>query len=94
MISEEKYKLLFENSKEAVFMTTPDGRYIDMNPAGVEMFGYSSREEMLGLDINSDIFADPDARKLYAKFGKNFRISEADKRLLPMMRFKINQPFF
>jgi two-component system, cell cycle sensor histidine kinase and response regulator CckA len=67
MISEEKYRLLFENSKEAVFMTTPDGRYIDMNPAGVEMFGYASRDEMLGLDINTDIFSDPDARKRYAK---------------------------
>ena len=62
MQSAEKYRLLFENSREAVFITTPAGRYIDINPACVEMFGYESREEMLSLDIASDIFVDPQER--------------------------------
>jgi|WetSurMetagenome_2_1015567.scaffolds.fasta_scaffold06344_3 two-component system, cell cycle sensor histidine kinase and response regulator CckA len=67
MKSEERYMMFFENSKEAVFVTTPEGRYIDMNPAGVELFGYESKEEMLGLNIDTDIFADPEARKAYVQ---------------------------
>ncbi|MEW6720979.1 MAG: PAS domain S-box protein [Thermodesulfobacteriota bacterium] len=62
METKEFYRLLFENSKDIIFVVTPDGRYIDINPAGVEFFGYESREEMLGLDIGTDIYADPAER--------------------------------
>jgi PAS domain S-box-containing protein len=64
---EETYRMFFENSREAVFITTPDGRYLDINPAGVELFGYGSREEMLRLNIDTDIFIDPAARKDYTR---------------------------
>jgi|WetSurMetagenome_2_1015567.scaffolds.fasta_scaffold00053_4 diguanylate cyclase (GGDEF)-like protein/PAS domain S-box-containing protein len=64
-ISEEKYRTLFEESKDAVFISTPDGRYIDINPAGVALFGYASKEEMLGLDINTDIYCDPKDRQVF-----------------------------
>ncbi len=63
----ERYQHLFEHSKAAVFITTPEGRYVDINPAGVELFGYASREEMLALDIATDIFADPAERKIYSQ---------------------------
>ena len=64
-ISEEKYRTLFEESKDTVFVVSPEGRYVDINAAGVEMFGYSSREEMLRLDINKDIYFDPEDRRVY-----------------------------
>lgn len=67
MRSEERYRLLFENVKEAVFITTPDGRYIDVNPAYVEMFGYASREEMLRLDIAADIYANQGERERFSR---------------------------
>ena len=38
--SEELYRNFFETSHECVFITTPDGKFIDVNPAGMEMFGY------------------------------------------------------
>ena len=60
-----RYQLLFENSKASVFITTPEGRYVDINPAGLELFGYASREEMLSLNVATDIFADASGRKAY-----------------------------
>ncbi|HTZ17108.1 MAG TPA: PAS domain S-box protein [Dissulfurispiraceae bacterium] len=57
--SEEKYRTLFEESRDAIFMSTPEGKYLDINPAGVELLGYSSKEEMLSVDIDKDIYVDP-----------------------------------
>jgi PAS domain S-box-containing protein len=63
--SEEKYRTLFEESKDVIFVSTPDGRYLDMNPAGLELFGYSSKNELFGLDIRRDVYVNPDDRKKF-----------------------------
>lgn len=47
--SEEKYRNLFENSRDTIFITTTDGEIVDMNGAGLDLFGYS-REEMMQLN--------------------------------------------
>ncbi len=49
--SEEKYRTLFEESKDVIFIASPEGRYIDINPSGVELFGYNSKEELLRANI-------------------------------------------
>ena len=38
--SEEKYRALFEKSKDAIMITTQYGEFIDANPASSELFGY------------------------------------------------------
>lgn len=55
-ISEEKYRAIFESSIDVIFLKTPGGKFIDINPAGVSLFGYDSREELLSLDISEDIY--------------------------------------
>jgi PAS domain S-box-containing protein len=55
--SERKYRTLFEDSKDTIFITTPSGQIIDINPAGLELSGYS-RQEMAQINIQ-DIYADP-----------------------------------
>ena len=45
--SEEKYRHLFEESRDTLFIASSDGNLIDINPAGLKMFGYSSKEEIL-----------------------------------------------
>lgn len=71
-ISEEKYRRLFQESKDAVTITTPEGRFIDINPAGVELFGYSSREEMLLVDIVRDLYFSAEVRREFARLiGQN-----------------------
>jgi PAS domain S-box-containing protein len=59
--SEEKYRGFFRTSRDCVFITSKDGRWIDLNDAAVELFGYSSREELMQAKI-PDLYASPEAR--------------------------------
>ena len=45
--SEAKYRDLFENASDAVFVLDSQLRYVDVNRRGVELLGYK-REELLG----------------------------------------------
>jgi len=58
--SEKKYRTLFEDSRDAIFIATPDGALIDANQATLDLFGYSS-EEMMRLDVR-DTFTNLDDR--------------------------------
>jgi PAS domain S-box-containing protein len=58
--SENRYRGLFEGSKDAIYFSTIDDKFIDINPAGIELFGYKSKEELLAADINQNIHLDSD----------------------------------
>ncbi len=60
--SEEKYRRLFEETKDAVFLSTPEGEFLDINRAGVELFGYHSKEEMLKISLTRDLYCNPEDR--------------------------------
>jgi PAS domain S-box-containing protein len=64
---EERYSKLYSESEDVVFISTPEGRFVDMNPAGVKMFGYASVKEMLDLDIEKTFYVDPKEREKYKK---------------------------
>nr|WP_320009684.1 PAS domain S-box protein [uncultured Desulfobulbus sp.] len=38
------YRSLFNNSLEGIFFTTPDGRYLDVNPTLARIYGFSKPE--------------------------------------------------
>jgi PAS domain S-box-containing protein len=61
-VSEERYRSLFESSKDAIYISTPDGKLIDINPAGVELLGYESVDELLAVDVAKDLYRQPDIR--------------------------------
>ncbi|MFQ6113090.1 MAG: PAS domain S-box protein [bacterium] len=63
-ISEEKYRSLFRESKHAVFISTPEGRLLDINAAGMELFGYASKDEILQIDIAKDLYVNPRDREV------------------------------
>jgi diguanylate cyclase (GGDEF)-like protein/PAS domain S-box-containing protein len=71
--SEEKYRSIFENSVEGIFQTTPNGRYLSVNPALVEMYGYDSAEEMITAitDLKQQYVNPEDRKKLAALYEKN-----------------------
>ena len=54
--SEEKYRTLFEESNDVIFISTPEGKLLDINQAGVELFGYSSKDELLKISIDRDLY--------------------------------------
>ena len=49
--SEEKYNQFFKTSRDCVFITSKNGKIVDINDAAVELLGYSSREELLQMKI-------------------------------------------
>lgn len=55
--SEEKYRNLFEDSKDGVLIWTVEGKILGVNRAVLEIFGVEI-EDMIGAEI-SDIYAEP-----------------------------------
>ncbi|MRR07140.1 MAG: PAS domain S-box protein, partial [Deltaproteobacteria bacterium] len=49
--SEDRYRSLFEESIDGVFIISVAGKIIDVNMTGVKMFGYDSKEEIQMLDL-------------------------------------------
>ncbi|MBA4311758.1 MAG: hypothetical protein C0417_03915 [Chlorobiaceae bacterium] len=79
--SEEKYRTLFEESQDAILLTTHDGNLLDINQAGIELFGYSSRDEMLQLKDAGMLYFNPNDRDLFLgrfeqyKFVKDLEVT-------------------
>ncbi len=63
--SEEKYRQIYDNAVEGIYQTTPEGRYLSMNPAFYQMFGYASQEEMIKAitDIGQQLYVRPEDRE-------------------------------
>jgi len=64
--SEEKYRSLTEHLNVGVYRNTvgAEGRFIEANPAIVEMFGYKKKNEFLKLKV-SDLYKNPEERKKF-----------------------------
>ena len=54
--AEEKYRRIFENSRDMVYITSVDGKFVDVNQAGVDMFGYASKEELMQTQVRDTYF--------------------------------------
>ncbi len=55
--AERRYRELFDNIQEGLFFSTPDGRFVEVNDAMVRMLGYDSREELLQVDILTQLYS-------------------------------------
>ena len=65
--AERRYRELFDNIQEGLFFSTPAGRFIEVNDAMVRMLGYSSREELLQIDILTQLYMSPEQRLDHTK---------------------------
>jgi PAS domain S-box-containing protein len=65
--AERRYRELFDNIQEGLFFSTPAGRFIEVNDAMVRMLGYSSREELLQIDIPTQLYISPEQRLDHSK---------------------------
>lgn len=63
--AEHKYRAIFENAIEGIFQSTPDGKFLSVNPALARMFGYDSPEQLIAgvNDIQQNIYVDPKRRE-------------------------------
>ncbi len=60
--SEEDYRRLFEHVKCGVYVSSKEGKFLNANPALLEMLGYESKEEFLNIDIRKDLYLRPEDR--------------------------------
>ncbi|MFZ0807420.1 MAG: PAS domain S-box protein, partial [Candidatus Sulfotelmatobacter sp.] len=65
--AERRYRELFDNIQEGLFFSTPDGRFVEVNDAMVRMLGYTSREELLQVDIPTQLYFSPEHRDRQAE---------------------------
>jgi PAS domain S-box-containing protein len=61
--SEELYRNLVERIPDGVYKSTPDGKFIEINPAMVQLLGYENKEELLAIDIKTELYFDPEDRQ-------------------------------
>jgi len=61
----KKYRSMFEGAVEGIFQTTPDGHFIDCNPALAKIYGYTSPAELLEklTDIEQQLYVNPNRRR-------------------------------
>ncbi len=58
--TEQRYRSLFDATKDAVFICDTEDRFLDINQAGVELLGYSSKEEVLNHKFISTLCTNPE----------------------------------
>ena len=61
--AERRYRELFDNIQEGLFFSTPAGRFVEVNDAMVRMLGYASREELLQINIPTQLYFSPAQRE-------------------------------
>ncbi|RLB28047.1 MAG: PAS domain-containing sensor histidine kinase, partial [Deltaproteobacteria bacterium] len=60
--TQEDYRRLFENARSGLYVSSKEGRFLNANKALLDMLGYESKEEFLGIDIARDLYLDPEDR--------------------------------
>ncbi len=67
--AERRYRSLFDNAIEGIFRTSPDGRYLDANPALARIYGFESPLELMNSlsDIGAQLYVDPGRRQAFVE---------------------------
>jgi len=73
--SEARYRSLVQSSVYGIYRSSLEGRFLDVNAALITMLGYTSMEEVLLLDPEKDVFAQPEEHKrLIDEFRRSGRL--------------------
>jgi PAS domain S-box-containing protein len=77
--TESKYRRIFENSRDMIYITSVDGKIVDINQAGVAMLGYDHKSELKKIYVK-DIYFNPKDRERFQEeilqqgFVKDFEV--------------------
>jgi PAS domain S-box-containing protein len=91
--SEIKFRSLLDKITDGIFQTTPDGELLTANPALVQMLGYHSASELLLINIEKDIYLDPEDHRQYLKLlckgqqikNKEFKLRRIDGKIITVL---------
>ncbi|HUR83188.1 MAG TPA: EAL domain-containing protein, partial [Thermoanaerobaculia bacterium] len=79
--SEARYRLLFERNLAGVYRSTADGRILDCNDACARLFGFETREELLGYNANDFYFDDSERDRIVQQLRDQKQVSNLELRL-------------
>ena len=70
--AERRYRSLFDNAIEGIFRTTPEGQYLDANPALARIYGYETVADLARslCDIRAQLYVDPERRTEFMRIIK------------------------
>ncbi len=80
--SEHRFRTLVDYATDGIFIADADGRYLDVNPAGARMLGYT-REQVLALGV-ADVVAPGEAGRIAPEFER----LRAGERVTSTWRFR------
>ena len=63
--SETRYRTLFGESRDAVYMNTREGKILDVNQAGLDLLGYP-RDELIGMNVRR-LYVHPEERSVFQR---------------------------
>lgn len=77
---EKRYRKLFENAFDAIVITDRKGKFVDLNEAALNLFGYS-KEEISAISF-PQLYVDPgDSQRFQKEMEANGTVSDFDVRL-------------
>jgi PAS domain S-box-containing protein len=79
-VSEERYRTLFEESRDAVYITTRDGKFVDVNKSLLDLFGYS-RKELAGLNVRESYVNPADRRRFQQEIEQKGSVRDFELKL-------------
>jgi len=79
--SEARYRSLVQSSVYGIYRSSLEGKFLDVNPALIAMLGYTSPEEVLGLDPRTQVFAQAEEHtRLFEEFRRTGRLDGMEVR--------------
>lgn len=79
--SEERYRELFTRSKDAIYISTIEGDFININPSGLALFGYTI-EDLDTLKVKDLYIKDSDRETLKKELATKKEISDYEVTLI------------
>ena len=76
-----RYREFFDGEQYGLFLSSREGRFLDVNQNLVKILGYDSRDELLDIDINKDLYWEPKDRERFQKIMetqgsiKNYKVN-------------------
>ncbi len=84
-----EYRSLFEDSRDAILITTTEGEFIDFNQAALDLFGYD-REEMMGMNIREFYVSVDDRVEFQKEIAKKGSVTDYEVNLRKKSGKKMN----
>jgi PAS domain S-box-containing protein len=78
--TEQRYRRIFTSSHYGYFLSSREGRFLEINDALMNILGYSKREDMLRLRLPDDLYVNPEDREIMQTliekqgFVKDFKV--------------------